>query len=345
MLSVEPEAGDEVICSACASTQIAVAFANLVHERAEAGKVVRWPYRLLRCRGCGLGFVDPSPTMAIANSFYTSAYGNYQAPPEEGDGPITPLKRRVAQWRMRSVLRRDPTALAETLLGLAAETVAGKTVPAALGIPLQFPTDAALFDLGYGSGSWMESMAKLGYRNLHGYDIDANSDNVARLAAQGFQLSSGDFLENDYPEAAFDCIRLSHVFEHLIDPIPVLIRCRRMLKPGGVIAMSHPCIHSWIAQLGFRYSPSLMLPMHLFHHTPRSTRLMLQQAGFTDIVTQPFSVAGQFAAMVNNSRRDRGKPMIPPRVFLALAPLYRLFGLATGRGDFMSAWAKAPAAR
>lgn len=340
---VEPDAGGAVACAACGSSRISIIFADLGHDYSEAGEIRRWPYRLLRCRDCGLGFVDPSPTMAMANSFYTSAYGNYQAPPDEGDGPIPPLKRKVALWRMRTVRRKDPAALAETALGVLAETVTGKTVPAALGVPLQFPPDAALFDLGYGSGSWMESMSKLGYRNLHGYDIDANDANLARLAAQGFHLSSGDFLANDYPEAAFDCIRLSHVFEHLIDPVPVLIKCRRMLKPGGMITMSHPCIRSWIGALGFRFSPSLMLPKHLYHHTPRSTLLMLRKAGFVDIRVAPFSVASQFGAMVNNCRRHRSKPMIPAKLFLALAPLYRLFGLVTGRGDFMSAWAKAPA--
>jgi hypothetical protein len=87
-----------------------------------------------------------------------------------------------------------------------------------------------------------------------------------------------------------------------------------------------------------------MLPKHLYHHTPRSNQLMLKEAGFVEIEVSPFSVAGQFGAMVNNKRRARNQRMIPRQIFEVCAPAYRVFGLITGRGDFMSAWAKAPAA-
>ena len=331
---------EQASCAACGSADIATLKPALRHVYSVNGREQVWPYRLARCRRCGLGFVDPSPTLALVNTFYPSAYGNYQHA-DEGDGPITPLKRTVATLRMRMLRRRDPAAVVQALAGLLIETVSGKCVPAPLGAPLQFPAHARMFDLGYGSGAWLELMAQLGYDELYGYDIDANPSNVARLSSRGIKVSGGDFLENDYPEGYFDCIRLSHVFEHLIEPAKVLEKCRRMLRPGGMIVMAHPCLQSWTAELGLDYSPALMLPQHLFHHTPKSTALMLKAAGFEHIHVKPMSVARQFGAMYNNSRRARGKKMLSPRVFDALAPAYRLFCIVTRRGDFMSAWATA----
>jgi 2-polyprenyl-3-methyl-5-hydroxy-6-metoxy-1,4-benzoquinol methylase len=287
-----------------------------------------------------MGFVDPEPTPDILNTFYTPAYGIYQS--SDADGTITPVKRRIAQLRMSTHVNRGPLASLRALVGLLAETVSGRTVTASLGVPLQLPPDAMLFDVGFGSGAWMKSMARLGYRNIFGYDIDANRSRTERLSAEGIVVSHGLFLENQYPPHSFDCIRLSHVFEHLIDPVAVLRKCREMLRPGGIVVMDHPCFHSWVVKLGLDYSPSLVLPMHLYHHTPKSTRLMLLKAGLIPMEVKAFSVPPHLGAMMNNARKAKGKGMIPTRVFDLLGPAYRLFGIATGRGDCISAWARAP---
>ena len=49
-------------------------------------------------------------------------------------------------------------------------------------MPVNLPRTARILDLGYGGGAWLLTMAGLGYRDLHGYDIDANSENAARLS-------------------------------------------------------------------------------------------------------------------------------------------------------------------
>ena len=102
-------------------------------------------------------------------------------------------------------------------MGKMAEWLSGKTVSCSLGIPLQLAKNAHILEVGYGSGNWLLTMAQLGYTNLHGYDLETNSENKNRLIDTGIDVSSGDFISNDYPENHYDCIRLEHVFEHLLD--------------------------------------------------------------------------------------------------------------------------------
>jgi SAM-dependent methyltransferase len=328
-------------CDACGSADVVPLRLNRRHEYVVDGECRTWSYDLVRCRGCGLGFVDPEPSPEILNTFYPKDYGIYQ-PSNADNGPISPLKRMVAQLRMSQYLDRGVVPSLRGFAGILIETVTGRTVTASLGLPLQLPSDAAIFDVGFGSGAWMQSMVRLGYRHVAGYDIDASTARTEHLLADGIALSHGLFLNNNYPLGAFDCIRLSHVFEHLIDPIAVLTKCGDMLRPGGILVMDHPCFHSWVVELGLDYSPSLVLPMHLYHHTPESTRLMLLKAGLIPMEVKPFAVPLHFGAMVNNARKAQGKSLIPSMVFQVLGPLYRLFGIATGRGDCISAWAKAP---
>ncbi|MCU1265058.1 MAG: putative SAM-dependent methyltransferase [Acidobacteria bacterium] len=197
-----------------------------------------------------------------------------------------------------------------------------------------------MFDLGYGSGNWLLMMSELGYRNLHGYDIDANTENASRLLGKGVEVSNGRFLENSYREGSFDCVRLDHVFEHLHEPVQVLNKCWDMLKPGGYLLMSLPCKNSWSMKLSLVHSPALQLPKHLFHHTQASARLLLENTGFEILKIQAYSVASQLAGTINETLAARQTRPIPPVLFEMLAPAYKLFSDVTKKGDFMTVWVK-----
>ncbi|MBM3168684.1 MAG: class I SAM-dependent methyltransferase [Bacteroidetes bacterium] len=50
----------------------------------------------------------------------------------------------------------------------------------------------------------------------------------------------GDIWGAKYPEAYFDFIHISHVIEHVLDPIAYLKEMKRILKPGGILAIGTP---------------------------------------------------------------------------------------------------------
>lgn len=327
-------------CDACGSQKVAGLLDDLSYCYKEDGMPIRWQYRLLECRECGLVFVDPKPTWKVLEKFYDQTYGSY-TPMVGVEGQSRSPKYWIGSQRYAFVNSRRPLAIIRTAMGMAVEWITGRTVSYSLGIPLQLPKDAKIFEMGYGSGYWLETMSLLGYTNLFGYDIDSNPDNKARLLSAGINISEGVFLENEYPDSTFDCIRLEHVFEHLLNPVEVLTKCRAMLKPGGFLVMNFPGIDAWSRRLSLIHNASInKTPRHLYHHTSRSATIMVQKAGFEVLKVKAFSDMDLLASTLNNMRLARGKTRIPNFLLIPIAPLYKLFGALTRKGDLITIWSQ-----
>ncbi|MGA9995592.1 MAG: class I SAM-dependent methyltransferase [Pyrinomonadaceae bacterium] len=313
---------------------------HLSHAYGSNGEVKEWQYRLLECKECGLGFVDPEPTWELLQTFYEEDYGNFDGSSAANLHNAHSLKYRIAKLRTATIVSGGLPAMMKASLGALTEWTTGRTIPYTLSIPLQLHKDAYILDVGYGSGNWLLAMSDLGYCNLYGYDIEVNTQNLSRLRDRGVNVSSGLFLENEYPNEMFDCIRLDHVFEHLLDPIEVLKKCKKLLKPDGILVMSFPCKNSWSMNLSLTNSPALQIPKHLYHHTQKSTKLMLEAAGFIPQRIHAYSVASQLGGTINKMLDERHKRGIPLLAFEIVSPMYKLFGALTRKGDFMTVWAK-----
>jgi hypothetical protein len=97
--------------------------------------------------------------------------------------------------------------------------------------------------------------------------------------------------EAAYPEGSFDLVVLCHVLEHLSDPKATLEEIRRLLKPGGRLAVSVPNFSSWQARLMGPAWFHLDLPRHLFHFPAHGLRRLLEQAGFRCRSEKHFSLS------------------------------------------------------
>lgn len=63
------------------------------------------------------------------------------------------------------------------------------------------------------------------------------------------QIFQGDIWGAKYPDDCFDFIHISHVIEHVSDPIAYLREMKRILKPGGTLAIGTPDISSSLYRL------------------------------------------------------------------------------------------------
>jgi 2-polyprenyl-3-methyl-5-hydroxy-6-metoxy-1,4-benzoquinol methylase len=114
---------------------------------------------------------------------------------------------------------------------------------------------AAILDVGFGTGWFLAACLRLGYTNLSGADFGiANKAHVKAWASDAITLSEiridiGSFLA-DKPET-YDFIHMSHVIEHIpkYSLFWVVDALYRALKPGGVLMlrtpnMEGPCANS-----------------------------------------------------------------------------------------------------
>ncbi len=262
----------------------------LQHEVAYSrdGHLNRFSCEFRLCDRCHMGFVNPIPATEVLACFYTGDYAYYQAAGQHPSAEARSWKYRIARLRYLDLIA--PSA-ANRLLSTAAvcvEMLLRKTITLTLGVPLTLPKTARILDYGYGTGSWLASMRILGYSNLLGYDIAANKQRAAELAALGVQVIPPDELSNIEP-ASLDCVRLEHVFEHLADPFDVLRSLHLLLRPRGLLLMTFPTIYPWLGVKDLASCPFLdylQLPIHLAHHSVESSWRLLRAAGFEKIASR-----------------------------------------------------------
>jgi SAM-dependent methyltransferase len=130
--------------------------------------------------------------------------------------------------------------------GLEEWTLAGLHDALAASLPL-LPREAAVLDLGCGTGAWLARLRRLGFRDLCGVDKRADI-NVAGVIH--FQRDLG---EKDWGLASrkFSLISAIEVLEHLENPGFFFERVATHLRPGGYFLFTTPNIQSLNSRLKF----------------------------------------------------------------------------------------------
>jgi 2-polyprenyl-3-methyl-5-hydroxy-6-metoxy-1,4-benzoquinol methylase len=141
-----------------------------------------------------------------------------------------------------------------------------------------------LLDVGCGSGDWIMFMRGLGWQ-VSGNDFDANAVKTAR--DRGLDVECASLEQQNHADASFDAVTLSHVIEHVPNPIQTLVECRRILKPGGRLVLFTPNASSLSHRVFKQDWRGLEPPRHLHVFSTESMRPLLERAGFRNISVRP----------------------------------------------------------
>jgi 2-polyprenyl-3-methyl-5-hydroxy-6-metoxy-1,4-benzoquinol methylase len=152
------------------------------------------------------------------------------------------------------------------------------------------PKTGRLFDIGCGVGNFMAA-ARVAGLDVTGIDWDSNAAQVGKevLGLESiFPISIEEYVEKRAGET-FDVVTFFEVLEHQDNPTGFLAQVRRLLKPGGHIALSVPNRNRWQKGLDLTDLP----PNHLTRWSPKALVAFLQREGF-EIVSlreEPISLA------------------------------------------------------
>ncbi len=132
--------------------------------------------------------------------------------------------------------------------------------------------DDAILDVGTGNGSLLLNLFKIGFTNLTG--IDPFIDKEHTYGAINIYKKGIYEMEGKY-----DYIMLHHAFEHMDEPLKVLLRLKALLKPDKYILIRIPLMdmYGW-KKYGLNWV-GLDAPRHIFIHTIKSMQILAQQAG------------------------------------------------------------------
>jgi len=122
-----------------------------------------------------------------------------------------------------------------------------------------------ILDCGCGMGFYLKALSVLGQYVLCGLDSECNPLRFARRELRdGAALARGDILALPYADASFDKVIMAEVLEHLEDDHQGAREVCRVLRAGGILALSVP--HS---DYPFCWDPMNCMLQTLFGHPIR----------------------------------------------------------------------------
>ena len=154
----------------------------------------------------------------------------------------------------------------------------------------------AVLDVGCGPGNITAGLArKVDHGSIIGIDV---SEAVIELAvaeqshkAANLSFQVGDVYALDFSDARFDVIYAHQVLQHLARPVDALKELRRVLKPGGLLALRDADFGAFV---WFPEDPVLDRWMALYHELTRrngaqadagrNLKAWTRAAGFSDVV-------------------------------------------------------------
>ncbi len=224
---------------------------DLCGASSNGNKVLLWKYNtpVVRCSNCGLVYANPRWKAEHLFGRYTPEYWEHYTDRTETEATDP---------------TRDPRWYAYlTTLGKAHK-------------------NGRLLDVGCATGEFLVA-AQAHNWDVYGVESSPMAAEIARRSTGG-HIHAGTLDTADFPEGWFDAIAMLDVIEHLQSPRSYIEQSARLVRPGGLLTITTPNIHS----LAFRLLGGEWTPIgpndHLYYFAPRTMARLLNECGFNIFV-------------------------------------------------------------
>ncbi|MBI1880156.1 MAG: class I SAM-dependent methyltransferase [Chloroflexi bacterium] len=220
-------------------------------------------FPLVRCRHCGLRYLQQRPTPAQMDRYYPSHYVGFRPAIEDERFALMRWMRRRRIARHRHVVEQFSAVRPGSIL-----------------------------DIGCSTGIFLAEMKAAGWQTV-GVEPNVAAAAYARQRF-GLEVQTGYLSEIILPLAGFDAVTMWDVLEHTFEPLDTLRQIHALLQPNGIVAMIVPNDHSLDRYL---FGPTWVgydTPRHLTVFAPETLRRMLAEAGF-EVVTIRCGFGGYYS--------------------------------------------------
>lgn len=244
---------EEVRCTVCGGDATDEAARAYDYEYKTSRR--EWIY--VRCRECGLVYVNPRPAVSELGTIYPPHYYSFEETQHER-ALVSFFRRRLEAMKVR---------------------VFGRFVGEG---------PRRILDVGCGDGRFLKVLRDSGSDEweLEGIDIDEGA--VERARAAGLEATHSRLEDFDPGDERYDMVVLFQVIEHVSEPGAMCAKVRSLLKPGGVFVIETPDVAGWDEKL-FRSGlwGGYHVPRHWNLFTPANLGRMLEDQGFQVEDNQP----------------------------------------------------------
>ena len=239
-------------------------------------------WNLKKCTNpeCGLVWLDPMPLEEDIGKAYQNYYTHN----------IDYVQISLVGRLLRTIYRAVKT-IPSHLVGMRREEVQLESMY------LSNVSPGRLLEIGFGSGQFLKKMQLCGWE-VEGVDFDSKAVEGVKTR-YGFSVHVGSLESIGYPDNSFDAITMSHVIEHVHDPVALLKECYRILKPAGYLVVTTPNINSWGHKKFEENWIHLDPPRHLHLFSQNTLQTCAEKAGCQNIDT--WSTAANSIGVLNGS--------------------------------------------
>lgn len=213
-------------------------------------------YTIVRCLTCSFLFVHPPPAPETLQALYTDpSYFRSRGP-----FGYTNYEAERAVWEAQARAR--------------------------LSVIERYVSGGELLDVGCATGIFLRVARERGWR-VCGIEIAPEAAQEAHRLTGGPIFSSADPLLQE--GRTFDVITLWEYLEHVPDPRAELQRMSRLLRPGGLLALSTPNAGQRRVQRAPALWREFKPPEHVNFFTARTLRRLLSACGFHTLLLRPIA--------------------------------------------------------
>jgi len=245
--------------SQAAPAHCPVCLATAIRRRYALASVTVWD-----CRGCGLGFLFPLPSVEEIQEEFATLYS-------EGDA-VTPELGGYYDYCFDTSDGSPVMARCEGWLDLLE----------------RYARPGTLLDVGCGTGLFVQAARRRGWHAFGFDDAEIALTHARRVGSLPVFRAQAETLPT---RPGWDAVTLWDMVEHMRDPVGFFTRLRMLLGPNGVVAAAMPNQRSLLglvahvlhrASLGTVQAPlrRLYFRQHLLYFTPRSFAVLLERTGF-----------------------------------------------------------------
>lgn len=214
-----------------------------------------------RCKSCGLIFANPMADADDLNKYYNDYY-------EKDIYQSTDYKNIIKDEILK--------------IGNLTESEIKKAAPY-----FSIYNDTGKFlDVGCGLGMGLAYASRLGFE-LFATEYDQGAIDFVKSHFP-VNVHKGDLATANFPDNYFDFIHMSHVIEHVLDPVAYFAEMKRILKPGGTLAIGTPDMSSllyksykWLNHLQLKVPRIIDGLEHTYIFPKRLLADLIKQQGLT----------------------------------------------------------------
>lgn len=275
-------------CPVCASIKRSLLYENLQDKIFFAAPGA---WKMWRCADCGVGYLDPRPSTGSIGRAYANYYTHAEVQPKK-----TYLPRSNWIARMRQGMRNDYLkaqygySLRPTIWGgrfiARVYTLKAYIISCSIRhLPASTSDRSRLLDIGSGDGAFVRfARDVLGYE-AEGLEFDQQA--IEQSREKGGVIHHGTLPGSGLTPSTYDQITLSHVLEHLRDPVAALQEALALLRSGGRIWIQVPSLDGASNVTFGIHSRLLEPPRHLVMFGANTLKCLMEKIGFVRVERVP----------------------------------------------------------